>query len=76
MSSRGTERLQEQQAAVAHHAGSKRRPYTQEEREFVVRNHGTMTILEMAEVLKRTYFSVQGQITYLKKKGVIPKNGR
>ena len=73
MSSRGTEWLKEQQEAVKDYSNKKRRPYSPDEKEFVLRHVNDMTILEMAVALNRTYYSVQGQITYLKKKGRLPR---
>ena len=69
MSSRGSDWLRQQQLAVAGFKNQKRKPYSATDLNYIKEHFGGKTILEIAVDLNRTYYSVQSQITYMKKKG-------
>ena len=60
---------EQQQQAVAGYKNAKRKPYAATELNYIKEHFGGKTILEIAVDLGRTYYSVQSQITYMRKKG-------
>lgn len=71
--SHGSDWNQEQQAAVADLQDGRRRPFTGLEDHKLVKMHAEgRTNLEMALELRRSWHSVQGRLSKLRKKGRIP----